>query len=44
MLPPLLSARKKMDKPPKAGAGEMIHLTADAGRVHHFNAESGLKT
>ena len=34
----------KMDKPPKAGAGEMIHLTADAGRVHHFNAESGLKT
>ena len=34
----------KMDKTPKAGAGEMIHLTADAGRVHHFNAESGLKT
>ena len=34
----------KMDKPPKAGAGEMIHLTADAGTVHHFNAESGLKT
>ena len=34
----------KMDKPPKAGAGEMIHLTADAGRLHHFNAESGLKT
>ena len=34
----------KMDIPPKEGAGEMIHLTADAGRVHHFNAESGLKT
>ena len=34
----------KMDKSPNAGAGEIIHLTADAGRIHHFSAESGLKT
>ena len=33
----------KMDKPPKAGAGEVIHLTADAGSIHFFEAESGLK-
>ena len=34
----------KMDKPPKAGAGDVIHLTADAGSIHCFDAESGLKT
>jgi len=33
----------KMDKPPRAGAGETIHLTADAGSIHCFDAESGLK-
>ena len=33
----------KMDKPPKAGAGETIHLIADAGSIHCFDAESGLK-
>ena len=34
----------KMGKPPKAGAGEAIHLTCDAGRIHCFDAKSGLKT
>ncbi len=33
----------KMDKPPKAEAGDMIHLTADAGNIHCFEAESGLR-
>ena len=33
----------KMDKPPKAGAGETIHLTANAGSIHCFDDESGLK-
>ena len=33
----------KMDKPPKAEAGDMIHLTADAGNIHCFDAESGLR-
>ena len=33
----------KMDKPPRASAGDMIHLTADAGNIHCFDAASGLK-
>ena len=33
----------KMNKPPKAEAGDMIHLTADAGNIHCFDAESGLR-
>ena len=33
----------KMDKPPKAGKGDMIHLTADADLIHCFDAESGLR-
>ena len=33
----------KMDKPPKAEAGDLIHLTADAGNIHCFDAESGLR-
>ena len=33
----------KMDKPPRAAAGDMIHLTADAGNIHCFDAASGLK-
>ena len=33
----------KMDRPPKAVSGEMIHLTADAGNIHCFDADSGLK-
>ena len=33
----------KMEKPPKAVAGELIHLTADAGTIHCFNSETGLR-
>jgi multiple sugar transport system ATP-binding protein/alpha-glucoside transport system ATP-binding protein len=33
----------KMDKPPKAVAGDMIHLTADAGSIHCFDADNGLR-
>jgi ABC-type sugar transport system ATPase subunit len=33
----------KMDKPPKAAAGDMIHLTADAGSIHCFDADNGLR-
>ena len=32
----------KMDNPPRASAGDMIHLTADAGNIHCFDAASGL--
>ena len=33
----------KMDKPPKANPGDMIHLTVDAGNIHCFDADSGLR-
>ena len=33
----------KMDKPPKAAAGDIIHLTVDASNIHCFDAGSGLR-
>ena len=33
----------KMDSPPKAAAGDMIHLTAAKGQLHCFDETSGLR-